>query len=129
MDFDKFVAEVRDAAGLDSRERAETTAKAVVRLLGERLTREEAADVAAQLPQELAAEIRTADNGEVEKFTFDDLLQRIQHDTGAPDRHQAELYARAVTGVLAETVSRGEVADLVSQLPKRVEDLFAPKDL
>jgi uncharacterized protein (DUF2267 family) len=128
MKYDEFVSQVRDAAGLQSREEAEQAARATLFALASRLTTGEAEDLAAQLPPELGDEVL---RGAVpfETLTLEDFFRRVQQKLGVDDAAEAERRARAVMGVLAEAITQGELEDVFSQLPKEFADLLAPKSV
>lgn len=128
MDYDQFVSTVRDEAGLGSRNEAERATRATLETLGSRLTEEEASDLAAQLPPELGQAVTGAPAG-VDKFSLDEFFQRVMEREGLDDRAAAERHARTVLGVMSEAVTRGELDDVFSQLPKEFTDLLAPKDV
>ncbi|MDQ4095319.1 MAG: DUF2267 domain-containing protein [Actinomycetota bacterium] len=128
MDFDQFVMRVQETGRLDSREQAEATTRTVIRLLAERLAPDEGSQLVTQLPRELEQEIARTTGVGVIKFSMNEFLERVEEETGVAGRAKAATRARAVTRVLADSVSTEEVGGLVSQLPKSLEDLTRPND-
>jgi uncharacterized protein (DUF2267 family) len=118
MDHDTFLDLVAREAGLD-REHAERAARATLETLGERIDREEARQLAAQLPPEVAPWIATTTSAE--GFDQDELLRRVAERAGL-DLPAARGAAAAVFDALAQAVSREEWDDVVAELPRS----FAP---
>jgi uncharacterized protein (DUF2267 family) len=113
MDYERFIDVVATVAALD-RDGAERASRATLQTLGERIDREEARQIAAQLPPELAPWIATMSPAEA--FDADELVRRVARredvDVGVAERHVA-----AVFDALARTVSREEWDDMVAELP------------
>jgi uncharacterized protein (DUF2267 family) len=74
VNADEFVAAVRDSAGIDTREHAEKALRATLAVLGQRLAGE-AADLAAQLPPQLVADMSTGP--ESERFGLDEFYRPV----------------------------------------------------
>ncbi|MDX6733210.1 MAG: hypothetical protein QOC54_3158, partial [Baekduia sp.] len=79
MDHDTFLDLVAREARLD-RQHAERAARATLETLGERIDREEARQLAAQLPPEVAPWIATTTSAE--GFDQDELLRRVAERAG-----------------------------------------------
>ena len=121
MKLPEFVNTVRERTGLDSDAAAMNAIQATFKALAERITQDEADDLAAQLPQEIAAYLHDAD---VHKsFELDDFYYNVsrRESIGLP---QAREHARAVMSVVEETVSPGELRDIFAQLPDEFLTLF-----
>lgn len=114
------------------RSRAEGVTLAVFRKLRDRLTPNEGADVAAQLPRALKRmwqEHECADRT-VERMHKAEFIGQVRHWAGLPDDVEAE---RAVCAVFAElqrllgspSGMEGEAWDIYSQLPKDLKRLWA----
>ncbi|MFI6206137.1 DUF2267 domain-containing protein [Streptomyces sp. NPDC051041] len=122
MRIDEFLARVRDNGEYHSQEEAEQVSTAVLRVLASRITPEEAADLAAQLPAPLDDVLRP-ERGHPETFGREEFLRRVAERTGARPR-TAEWDACAVLATVAEAVSAGQVDHLLEQLPPDFAELF-----
>jgi uncharacterized protein (DUF2267 family) len=121
MKADQFIKEVKERAGLASREDAIEATQATLSILGERLFGGERDDLAAQLPPELQPFLLLAK--ENQKFDLDEFFLRISEEEECAVEEAAE-HARAVIDVLCDAVTAGEIEDIKSQLPKDFAALF-----
>jgi len=121
MDYQQFVKKVATDANLD-KEQAMRAVGATLQTLGERITKEEAADLAAQLPQELKESLR--EQGVLHKYDLQDFLRQVAQREGCSEE-EARRHAQAVFQTLCEAVSHGEMKDVMSQLPKEFQEVFA----
>ena len=121
MQHDEFLKTLSERTGLE-RDDADRAAVAVLTTLGERITQEEAEDLAAQLPSGLESVLQGS--GRAERFDLDEFLRRVAEREGA-DTEEAREHARAVFEVLREAVTKEELSDVLSQLPREFEPLFA----
>jgi uncharacterized protein (DUF2267 family) len=128
MDYESFVKSVYEATDFESKKQAEAAAEATLKNLVRRITSGEGKGLADQLPAGLKEDVARAAQ-ETERFSLDEFFNRVAHEEGVGDRSVAERHARAVAGVLAESVTRGELTDVFSQLPKEYADLFTAKDV
>jgi uncharacterized protein (DUF2267 family) len=119
MDHETFIDVVAGEAGT-GREQAERAMSATLQTLGEHLDREEARQVAAQLPPEVAPWIAKSTPG-AERFDADEFLRRVAQRAGV-DVGDARRHAAAVLDALSRAVSTKEWDDLVAELPSD----FAP---
>lgn len=94
--------------------------RATLQTLSERLQGGEPLDLAAQMPALLQ---RDADVGHAERFDTSEFFHRVAEREGV-DEQQAQEHARAVLEVTSEAVSRGEINDVLSQLPEDYHRLF-----
>jgi uncharacterized protein (DUF2267 family) len=100
---------------------------AYLQTLRDDLTVEEAAQLAAQLPQVLRGAFydgfdpthQPAKLRHAEQF-----LDLIAERAGLPDRDAAARAAEAATAVLERHVSEGEVEDVFAQLPREVREVL-----
>ena len=121
MDYQQFVHRVQEEAKCQEKEEALKAIQATLTTLAERLFDGEAAHLAAQLPRELQpylTEAKQRDN-----FHVDEFVQRVSRREGTPP-DRAEEHARVVISVLCRAVSRGEIEDVLSQLPQEYRRLF-----
>ncbi len=121
MNYDQFVERVQAMIGAKSTEEALRATRATLEVLGERLTPGEADDLAAQLPEGIKESVTFAPAGQ--GFDFDEFFRRIAEREGV-DYSTAIDHARAVTVVLMEAVSPGEIDDVKRQLPEQYMPLF-----
>src|SRR4051812_14951543 len=101
MDHDTFIDRVAREAAVD-REAAERAVRATLETLGERIDRNEARQLAAQLPPEIGPWLATTTPAE--GFDLDEFLRRVAQRTGT-DVPAARRQAAAVLDALAAAVS------------------------
>jgi uncharacterized protein (DUF2267 family) len=125
-----FVGEVADRFGCDER-RAETLIFAVFQELRDRLTSEEAADVAAQLPASLKMLWLSFDypGRRVRRVHEYQFLEEVRRMVGLEDEVQAEEAVMCVFSVLREALGsptgrEGEARHVVSQLPTDLKKIW-----
>lgn len=124
MRFPRFVEAVSRRAELPT-EQAATIARATLQTLAERVTGAEAADLAAQLPDELSGYLTAPAGGPRPTGGAVQFLHRVA-DRAAVDPAVAEVGVRAVLSTLREAVTVGEFQDLVGQLPKGFDAMVDP---
>jgi uncharacterized protein (DUF2267 family) len=120
-------ARVSVEADIESLEDSRQATAAVLRALRDRLTPGEAAQAAAQLPQELKrlwAGGRPAMRPPV-KLHRRQFLERVRVDAGLKSLSQAEMVTDAVFAGLKEQLSPGEADDIVAQLPRDLKAQWA----
>ncbi|HYZ71420.1 MAG TPA: DUF2267 domain-containing protein [Thermoleophilaceae bacterium] len=106
-----------------SRGDAERATESTLATLGERITPEEATDLASQLPGELGVPLRRAIRYP-EDFSAADFVNRVAERDGiAPN--DADKRVRAVLATLGEAVSEGQLEHVLSQLPTDYLELMA----
>ena len=119
MDAGRFIKRVEELSGLD-RERAELTTRATLVMLGTRIDPGEADDLAAQLPDSLAACL--PHEGEAERFGPDEFKRRVARIVPLAN-DQAPKAIRAVFTALSEAVTEGELRQVLGQLGADYEPL------
>jgi uncharacterized protein (DUF2267 family) len=119
--YERFITTVQQKASID-REGAERAARATLQTLAERLSRGQARDLAAQLPEPLAGWLFT--DTDAARFGLQEFLRRVAERVGV-DVETAERYAHAVFTALGRTVDRGEIADMAAELPQAFAPLVA----
>jgi uncharacterized protein (DUF2267 family) len=125
MNYDEFVTNVRRRADLTDADETVRAISATLSTLGGRLARDEADDLAAQLPARIG---RYLGSGADDKpFSLDEFFARVSAAEGA-DLPLAIRHARAVMSVVMEAISLGEIADLLAQLPPDYGPLFGGGD-
>lgn len=126
-DFDRFLADARDTAGLGTRNQAYTMAEGVLRVFRRRLSLEEAIRFAGVLPPVLRA-IFVADWDPAEpRRPFADraaLTEEVQdlrrHHNFAPDTAIAD-----VAAVLRRNMDEGELDRVLATLPEGAAAFWA----
>lgn len=121
MQTDEFVRRVQERANIESGDEALEIIEATLETLGERLPRNERADLTAELPGQLKAYARR--RLEPDQFTLEEFYNRVaaRSGLGAP---RAIEQAHVVMQVLQEAVSEGQLQDMRAQLPPEFEELF-----
>lgn len=121
MQYDEFIGKVQNGAAMPSRGDAERLTRTVLENLGARLQKDEANDLAAQLPQELGRHLLHAET--LEKFGLNELFQRVAEGEGV-DRAEAVYRTRVVIEALMQASSKGEIQDVLAQLPGEFSKVF-----
>ena len=121
-----FYRRVIEEAGQADREAAKQATAAVLHALRDRLTVEEADQVAAQLPRELKT---VWEAGEVPgrrpvKMHRKDFYERVKAEAGLASPRAARWYTLAVFAALKEQLSPGEAGDVLAQLPKDLKETW-----
>jgi uncharacterized protein (DUF2267 family) len=114
--------------GLGTPERAERAAVAVLGLVEQRLTGAEARDLNEELPWALRDLLRGRERhprSRPDRFGREELLARIAAELGV-DAAEAERVTRLVLQTARGLVSEKEASDVAAQLPKDMQDLWAP---
>jgi uncharacterized protein (DUF2267 family) len=115
FDYGEFLRRVAEREGTEVLT-AERHARAVFYALGSAITRDEVADVAAELPHDFARLINEALREEVDIMPADEFYRRVSLRSGLNDEDTRSA-VNAVLETLAERLSHGEVEDLIAQLP------------
>jgi uncharacterized protein (DUF2267 family) len=130
MDDLTFFHRIAQRLGCDAR-RAEGVVFAVLQLLRDRLTPEEAGDVGAQLPSGLKRIWQEQDRPgrRVDRLHQAEFVGRVREWAGLPDDAEAERAVKAVFAELqhllgSESGKEGEAWDVFSQLPKDLKKLW-----
>jgi uncharacterized protein (DUF2267 family) len=121
MKSERFIAEVKNLADLDTNEEAKQATRATLETLKERLAGNEPSNLAAQLPPEVAPYVEGG--GGREAFSIEEFYDRVAHKEGV-EREEAIRHARAVATVVQTAVTGGELNDVRSQLGNEYRELF-----
>ncbi len=124
MQYEQFMATVCERSALE-REQADRAVAATLTALSRRLTPEEANDLAGQLPRELKSPF-TGERAPAERFGADDFLLRVA-DAAELDDEEARRAVGAVLTTIRDTVSAELLDDVLAQLPREFEPLFAER--
>jgi uncharacterized protein (DUF2267 family) len=128
MDDQQFLSAVESRADLDSREEAMAAAESTLRVLGERIARGQATELAAPLPENLRAALTGPQDEGAEQFPPEEFVERVreyereQRADLSVDR--ARLHVQAVLESLAEAVDGDVWHDVRAQLPTEYERLY-----
>lgn len=122
MTYDQFIGQVQHRAQLASTDGAVRAVRSTLQTLADRLTPEEARDLAAQLPREIGYFL-THEVQPTERFGLQEFFNRVsqREETDLP---VSVYHARVVIEVLQEAVSGGEIQDVRAQLPSEFDPLF-----
>lgn len=128
MRYHELVQRVQEEGGLGSRDEAVTAIRATLSSLGECLYRTERRHLASQLPEQAKEFLYEYIDSEVTRQAAACLtLQEFYDRVGARadvTRSRAIERARAVAGVLQETLPEGEWKHIISEMPKEYRELL-----
>jgi uncharacterized protein (DUF2267 family) len=122
--FHRMVWERANGLGIEESKRATAI---VLRALRDRLTRDEAEQVAAQLPRPLKDVWTVGDRPGRRplKIRRDEFLQRVKHEAGLRSGDAARRLSEAVFATLKTQLSPGEAEGVLAQLPRALKRLWA----
>jgi uncharacterized protein (DUF2267 family) len=120
MNHDDFVGQVQHRAHLPSRGDAEMVIRATFETLGERLQRESAEHLAAQLPPELGRHLKDRLFAHLSLREFNERVATREH----ADVARATFHARCVLGTLCGAITPGAVRKIRLQLPEEFQPLL-----
>ncbi|MEV0694740.1 DUF2267 domain-containing protein [Streptomyces sp. NPDC050388] len=127
MRYDEFLARVRERGEYTDQDEAATITEAVLGVLAQRISPGEVDDLASQLPGPLGQMLADTKQ-QPERFGIEEFYRRVAERIGARPR-TAEWDASAVLTAVADTVSGGELNQIISQLPSGYALLFGKPDL
>ncbi|RKD93568.1 DUF2267 domain-containing protein [Halopiger aswanensis] len=114
MEQTELLQTVSDRAAADAdEESADDATRAVLQTLGERLSEDEAEDLAAQLPGDLSQHLTEGESGQ--RFSEEEFVSRIDQRMDTTELHGEEA-ATTVLGTVLEAVDESERAAVVDQL-------------
>ena len=123
MKYEEFIGQVRRRARLNSHDEAVNATQATLETLAGRLQGNEAAQLAAQLPEPLSMYMQPPYAGIGDDYDLDEFFRRVSAREGVSEV-EANFHARVVIGLLSEAVTMGEIADVKAQLPPDIAKLF-----
>ena len=123
----EFLANVRERGSYDDQAEAEKVTRAVLRVLSERLPGGESAHLAAQLPGALQDAMRDAD-APAASYGLDEFVSRVATELETTPEI-AKWDASAVLTTVAESVTGGQLNQVLSVLPSGYALLFGKPDL
>ncbi len=121
----EWLQEVQELMGLDDEQRAFRVMRAVLQALRDRLTVEEAAQFAAQLPMLLQGVYYhgwTPSGKPLKIRSRQEFLDRVAE--GLMREHDPEEACRTVFRVLEDKMTGGEIEDVKRILPEAIRDLW-----
>jgi uncharacterized protein (DUF2267 family) len=126
METHVFYRTIRERLGQCGREDAKRGTAAVFRALRDRLTPDEADQVAAQLPTPLKAVWAEGEHAERTPLKLDreQFYERVRGDVGLLTAQEAQWLTLAVFAALKLQLSPGEAEDVMAQLPKDLKEVW-----
>jgi uncharacterized protein (DUF2267 family) len=112
---------VKERAGLTEDSDAESAIRAVFEVLGQRLSLEQAEELAGTLPLEIRGHLMQ--NPFPRPFGAEEFLAGVGKKEGV-DRATAEIHTRSVLSVLADYLPSVELLKTLDQIPKEIRHLF-----
>ncbi len=122
-----WIGEVASALGTDDRHYAYRALRAVLHTLRDRLTIEEAAQLAAQLPTLIRGiyyEDWNPSRAPAAFHSVKDFLDHIAEEGRLAGETEASYAVTAVATVLRDHVTAGELADVIAILPSHLKPLL-----
>ncbi len=124
MTHERFIEEVMQRAGFQQAAMAALAIDAALQVLGERLPRGTARELAAQLPESLAGALRRGPHGGV--FSREELYARVAEREGVRLGFAVE-HAQVVLQVLAEAAPADALTLARQELPAPLAELLTPR--
>lgn len=126
MERDQFVETVSDRTGADE-DAATDASQAVLATLGERLSEDQATDLAAQLPGDLSTPLTEGESGR--RFSEEEFVSRVDQRLETTEI-TGQRASTAVLGAVLEAVDESERAAVVDQFDHiGFEELLAETDV
>jgi uncharacterized protein (DUF2267 family) len=125
----EWLKDLTHELGIDDEEAAWRVLRSYFHVLRDRLTVDEAAQLAAQLPHLLRGVFYEGfdPSRQPEKIRDrDTFLARLAERAQLPDQSEAQRAATATTRVLRRHITKGELDDVMSQLPKEIRGVLEP---
>ncbi len=118
MKREQFLRRVMQQTGARDAVEAEQISRSVLLALVAGLPRDEASDMASQLPKEIRGYLADylGHGGPIQHFDLDSFAGRIQSDLSLQSQAQAEQISQGVFTVLKEAVSPGQMEDVAAEL-------------
>ena len=128
MQYDEFIIRVQQYANLDDRDDAIRLTRVFLATLAEPLSREETVGLGAQLPKELKdalTESKPLETALSDTFKYDleEFYNRLKGRLDVPYSEAVRL-AKAVSRVLREAITGGQIGDVVKDLSEDWGELF-----
>ncbi len=123
-----WLGDIMRRMGWDDRQRAWSALRAVLHVLRDRLSVEEATALGAQLPLMVRGAYYEGwrPSGKPARFRKrDDFLDRVAEELRRQDGEELDEVTAVVLDVIGEHISPGEVGRLARVLPKQISELWA----
>ncbi|GAA2361345.1 hypothetical protein GCM10009854_45840 [Saccharopolyspora halophila] len=128
MKHDEFIANVRRLGEYDSTQHADHVTRCVLGVLGARMTDEEAGDLAAQLPGDLGAALRSEPEP-MPTLSAEQFTSAVAARLDGASNETARWDTSAVLATVAESIDGGELNQVLSQLPSGYATFFGHPEL
>jgi len=128
VQYDEFIDRVAERAGV-TRDHAATLTQATLYVLAHRISGGQDLDLAAQLPEELARNMRMAPQKLPEKYGFTEFVERVRERAANVPGEAVLPGIRAVMLTLRDAVGEKELRDTLDQLPGQFRDLLQDEDV
>jgi uncharacterized protein (DUF2267 family) len=125
----EWVHELQDISGFPSETQAWAAMRAVLHTLRDRLTPDEAADLASQMPMLLRGmyyEGYNPGSTPLRLRTREQFIEIVERRLGNHTRIHPEFACRAVFDLLDRRISRGEILDVRRMLPADIRWMWPP---
>jgi uncharacterized protein (DUF2267 family) len=115
---EQFLRQVMQQTGARDEREADEFARSVLLALADDLPRDEAHDMASQLPKEMRSYVtgRLSHGGPIQHMDMATFADRIQRDLALDTPEQAQQVTRGVFAVLKAAISPGELEDVQAEL-------------
>lgn len=125
MEYEEFMDIIGQKVDLSNPSERENTVDVVLETLSERISATERDDLAAQLPDKLKEILYRAKT--TERYPLEEFYNRItlRLDIGFP---LAVKRSRAILTALKSAASRGQIEDILQNLPQEYRELFTYED-
>lgn len=126
-----WLHEIAEQMGNPHRQMAYHALRGVLLTLRDRLTVDEAFNLAAQLPMLVRGIFFEGYKvaGKPEKFHAEEFLARVNHELQKVGPANPEKATRAVFTILNRHITAGEIADIRNELPRDLRELWSDDDL
>ncbi|PSP89166.1 DUF2267 domain-containing protein [Halobacteriales archaeon QS_4_69_34] len=128
MDDDQFFSGIESRADLKSRDEAAAAAEATLRVLGERIARGQARDLADSLPADLGDALTASGDEQADEFPPGEFVERVRdyerEQIAEIDVTATQLHVQVVLESLAGSVDGGTWNDTRTQLPSEYSRLY-----
>jgi len=122
IQYDDFLERVAHSTGLN-RAHGDKAIVAVLETLSERIGSKEATELVAELPRQLQAAVAEAPD-QPGQFPAEDFVRKVAAREWIPCR-EARVHAKVVLRTLRQTVSNGELRNVLSKLPADYQSLWS----
>jgi uncharacterized protein (DUF2267 family) len=121
MEYEQFLALARERGQFINERETLIAIESTLKTLGERLTEDEAAQLATHLPPDIGRFLTVVDTDKDYNLTdfYEHVASRERLDTDTSRRHAA-----AVLSVVETTIGAGTLRGLIEHLPEEYTNLF-----